>query len=74
MANKSQLETAKQIFEAEPQLQRLYLNPKGEFFTKIDYAQNSVEDTKKIETLTRKDALKEETKENVEPLNTEGNE
>lgn len=51
MANKSQLETAKQIFEAEPQLQRLYLNPKGEFFTKIDYAQNSVEDTKKIETL-----------------------
>ena len=74
MANKSQLETAKQIFEAEPQLQRLYLNPKGEFFTKIDYAQNSVEDSKKIETLTRKSVLKEDATNEIKALETQDNE
>lgn len=71
MANKKQIETAKEIFLANKQIERLYMNPQGEFFTDINYARNSVEDAKKVETLTRKGVLKTEDK--VEP-NTQGDE
>ncbi len=73
MANKKQVETAKSIFLTNEEIERLYMNPQGEFFTDINYARNSVEDAKKIETLTRKGILKDEKKE-VENPNTQGNE
>lgn len=73
MANKKQIETAKEIFLANRQIERLYMNPQGEFFTDINYAQNSVEDTKKVETLTRKGVLKTVDKV-VENTNTQGDE
>ncbi len=73
MANKKQIETAKSIFLTNEEIERLYMNPQGEFFTDINYARNSVEDAKKIETLTRKGILKDEKKE-VENPNTQGNE
>lgn len=73
MANKKQIETAKSIFLTNEEIERLYMNPQGEFFTDINYARNSVEDAKKIETLTRKGILKDEKKE-VENTNAQGNE
>lgn len=56
--NKKQLDIAKEIFLADATIERLYLTSKGEFFTNINYAKNSVEDTKKIETITRKGIFK----------------
>lgn len=46
---KEQKEQAAKIFKANPQVKELYLNTKGEFFTKKDLALNSV---KKAEEIT----------------------
>ncbi|MGP1500757.1 MAG: hypothetical protein ACTTJM_03115 [Bergeyella cardium] len=72
MANKNQIEQAKEIFLSNEEIERLYMNPQGEFFTDINYARNSVEDEKKIQTLTRKGVLKAETE--VETANTKDDE
>lgn len=72
MANKFQTEQAKEIFLSNEEIERLYMNPKGEFFTDMNYAHNSVEDEKKIQTLTRKGVLKTETE--VENNNTKNDE
>lgn len=70
MANKNQIETAKEIFLADENIVRLFMNPRGEFFTNINYAQNSLADKEKLETLTRKGVLKED----KQPVNTVENE
>lgn len=74
MANKIQTEQAKEIFLSNEEIERLYMNPQGEFFTDINYARNSVEDEKKIQTLTRKGVLKTEAETEVENANTENDE
>lgn len=58
MANKKQIETAKEIFLSDEKIERLFMNTKGEFFTNINYAKNSLAKDEKIETLTRKGVLK----------------
>lgn len=74
MATKKQVETAREIFQSNEGVERLYMNPQGEFFTDINYAKNSVEDSKKIETLTRKGVLKEQKETEEKPENEPKNE
>lgn len=60
MANKKQIDAAREIFISRPGIHQLYMNPKGEFFTLKDYAENSIAQGQKIETITRRGVLKDE--------------
>ncbi|PIE85823.1 MAG: hypothetical protein CSA05_03720 [Bacteroidia bacterium] len=60
-------EIAKEIFEEFEHIDVLYCNPRGEFFTKQNLAENSLQEGEKFETITREEALlvpKEETTKN----------
>lgn len=72
MANKKQIETAKEIFLSDEKIERLFMNPRGEFFTNINYAKNSLVKDEKVETLTRKGVFKNEN--TLEPIKNTQNE
>ncbi len=50
-------EIAKEIFEEFEHIDVLYCNPRGEFFTKQNLAENSLQEGEKFDTITREEAL-----------------
>lgn len=53
MATKNQTETAQKIMKDRPQLNEVYLNDKGEFFTEHYLAENSTQSPDGVETIKR---------------------
>lgn len=51
--NLEQKQKAVEIFEANPQLPKLWMNPKGEFFTSEDLARNSLVKGELLESIDR---------------------
>ncbi len=51
--NKKQKQQAKEIFEANPNIAKLYINPKGEFFTNKNYGENSLGLKEELKVVTR---------------------
>lgn len=47
-----QKQRAVAIFEANPQFQKLWMNPKGEFFSNENLAKNSLAEGEKLESIT----------------------